>query len=642
MPEAGSVSAENTPIPKASAPERTEPLVQEIEQLGVVVKCIVTPKTDREDLGTIHAGDDVEVRFEISDTTTGSPWANLSPAAWIHEQPADGTGTCERKIGSFLEGTLSTQAEFDLNVFYVLALNEDSSITVVDPLFSYGGTRLLAMIRLSSPGEDWLLNPDQRYLYVTTPLVNQVAVIDTASWEVIHRIDVGVQPTRIRLQPDGKYLWVSCVSISADGSHGEVVVIDAETWQVTERISIGSGHHDVAFSADSIHAYVSNDETATLTIVDVQTLKSIRSMDVGKSAGGLVYSPVSQCAYVVDGATGTVVAVDGRSHEVVARIAAEPGLGTIRLAPGGRFVFVANMLEDTVDVIDVASNKLIQTADVGPQPDQISFSLNMAYVRSRGSELILMIPLDHVGGNGRLSVVDFSGGFAPFGLSANRSLADGIAQGPSGVAVVVGNPVDKAIYYYREGMAAPMGEFSNYGREPRAVLVVDRSLHETSPGVYTTRVNLNRSGSFDLAFLLDSPRVIHCFDLQVEDAPGSPARQHANAVRIKPNADRREVTVGETVTLRFEVTDSATGEPRGGIQDVGVVAFTPENWQQRYWATDVKDGVYEVTFVPPHAGVYYTFCQIPSLSMQYRDSPSLVVTAVAKQKMQETVRGAQP
>lgn len=40
--------------------------------------------------------------------------------------------------------------------------------------------------------------------------------------------------------------------------------------------------------------------------------------------------------------------------------------------------------------------------------------------------------------------------------------------------------------YYSEGMAAPMGDFQNYQRVPRAVMVVDRSLREEALGVYST------------------------------------------------------------------------------------------------------------------------------------------------------------
>ena len=39
------------------------------------------------------------------------------------------------------------------------------------------------------------------------------------------------------------------------------------------------------------------------------------------------------------------------------------------------------------------------------------------------------------------------------------------------------------IYYYSEGMAAPMGNFQNYRRVPRAVKVVDRSLREEARGL---------------------------------------------------------------------------------------------------------------------------------------------------------------
>jgi hypothetical protein len=57
---------------------------------------------------------------------------------------------------------------------------------------------------------------------------------------------------------------------------------------------------------------------------------------------------------------------------------------------------------------------------------------------------------------------------------------------PEGNSVLIANPADRVIYYYSEGMAAPMGSFQNYRREPRALMVVDRSLREVTSGVYTT------------------------------------------------------------------------------------------------------------------------------------------------------------
>ncbi|MFQ5503128.1 MAG: YncE family protein, partial [Phycisphaerae bacterium] len=253
--DSGTLKATETigpPAPRPS-PEVEEPYrnVQHIEDMGIAVTYSITPLKGNPKPDTIYAGDDVEVRFEITDATTGAPLSNLNPGAWIHGRGHSMAESCKEKIESFLNASLSTRAEHDLNVFYVLALNEEPSITVVDPVFGYGGTQLLAMIRLPGKGEDWLLNEDQTRLYVTMPLINQVAVIDTANWEIIHRVNVGVQPTRIRIQPDGKYLWVSCIERTAEGIQGVVSVIDTDTYEAPANLKIGRGHHEIAFSEDS-------------------------------------------------------------------------------------------------------------------------------------------------------------------------------------------------------------------------------------------------------------------------------------------------------------------------------------------------------------------------------------------------------
>lgn len=631
-----------TPEPAMDPVVATAPPVQITEQMGVSVKLSLAPVGPPQSRSVIHEGDYVVLRFEVTDTATKSPLANLSPAVWIDGRAGDATETCHDKIESFLTGGLSARAEYDLNTFFVLAMNDEPSITVVDPLFSYGGTRLLALIQLPSPGEDWVLNADESRLYVTLPLVNLVGVVDTTTWELVETIEVGVKPTRIRLQPDGKYLWVSCENLNPAGRKGRTYVIDTETLEVDGRLHLGEGRSDFAFSPDSRYAFASDAETASVFVVDVQSLSKTRTIAVGKSADGIVYSSASDCVYVVDGVGGEVVVIDGRSHEVIKRISDVPGLGAIKVAPDDRFVFVANAETDVVHVIDAAKNAIIQTADVGPGPDQIMFTLSLAYIRSKGSEIVLMIPLDHVGTGGPLSVVDFTGGHTPFGLAKMPSLADGIVAAPSGIAAIVANPIDKSIYYYREGMAAPMGEFINYGREPRAVLVVDRSLKETAPGVYTTSVQVTRSGTFDIAFLLDSPRVVQCFDLEVAPVPGDENPTRSKRFRVELIAGAREVTVGEPVQVRFEVRDSDTGQPLNDVRDLDVLAYSTSNWQSHIRATGVGDGFYEATFIPPRSGVYYVLCRVPSLGMGYRDVPFSTVTATEMPKTNEYERNVNP
>ena len=76
-----------------------------------------------------------------------------------------------------------------------------------------------------------------------------------------------------------------------------------------------------------------------------------------------------------------------------------------------------------------------------------------------------------------------------------------IVPTPEQSAVLVANPTDKTIYFYAEGMNAPMGSFQNMGREMRAALAVDRSLRETEPGVYIAHFRLPADGAYDVAFV---------------------------------------------------------------------------------------------------------------------------------------------
>src|SRR5262245_59477956 len=113
-----------------------------------------------------------------------------------------------KKAQSMVNASMLSPADLDLNVYYVLTLNGNGTIGVVDPLFGYGGTKLLAMVPLKSPGADWVLSKDETTIYVSLPQLNQVAVVDTANWEVRKFVPGGLIRDRIALQPDGQHLAV--------------------------------------------------------------------------------------------------------------------------------------------------------------------------------------------------------------------------------------------------------------------------------------------------------------------------------------------------------------------------------------------------------------------------------------------------
>lgn len=589
---------------------------------GVAIECAVLPANAASGAAA-RAGEPARIRFIITDTTTGQPFTRLGPAAWLSRRGAGGAAprTCSEKIREFLGGSIFAKADADLNTFRVLALNDDATITVVDPLFGFGGTKLLALVPLASPGADWALAADSARLFVTQPAAARVAVVDTATWLVSANLVVDGAPDRAVLQPDGHYLWVA-----RQGGVAVITATDASP-AVVANLDTGAGPHDIVFSADNRWAFVANAAAKTLSIIDVRRLEKTRDLPLDAPPAALAYSRLGDAVYVADAAKGEIVVVDASRHSIAASIPTPPGITRLRFAPGDRFGFALNPDADRVHILDVATNRLVQSAAVEGGPEQVAFSGDMAFVRRRATPLVAMMPLQEIGREGRLVAAgEFPGGEAPF--AARTSLADSLMAAPGKSAVVVANPTDKAIYFYMVGMAAPMGNFGNYDRVPRAVMVVDRSLREVAPGVYETAVTLPAAGAYDTVFFLNSPRIAHCFRTDIPENPALAAAGRAAPPHLEPVSPARLV-VGAKNRVVFRVAHP-TGSTQAAPTDLGFrVMLAPSVWNRRRPAEYASDGTASFEFIPPEAGMYYVYAEAPSLGLTAKQAPVLILEAFA-------------
>ena len=172
-----------------------------------------------------------------------------------------------------------------------------------------------------------------------------------------------------------------------------------------------------------------------------------------------------------------------------------------------------------------------------------------------------------------------------------------------------------------------MGNFQNYRREPLAVMVVDRSLREIKPGVYSTTIKLPASGRYDVAFVNDSPRVSHCFEITAETNPALKEKQPV-ALSIEHQVKEKKLAVRQDFTFRFKLIETATGNPKSDLKDVRVLTFlSPGVWQRRDIAKSVGDGVYELKINVPQAGVYMLFVESSSMGVRFIDLPYLMLHA---------------
>jgi YVTN family beta-propeller protein len=583
-------------------------------QEGVAVEFEAVPLRDSgaaTGRSSLQEGDDAVIRFKVSDTTTGAPVRGVYPAAWIDRLAQGETMTQARtlaKTKSFLEGGFFTKADVDLNTYYVLTLNDDPTISVVDPLFGFGGSKLLAMISLKSRGDDWVLSADQRTLYVSMPDANAVAVVDTASWEVKASIATGQSPSRVALQPDQHYLWVANLGSGMEAPDRGVTVVGAADLLTRGHIPTGRGPYEITFSEDSRFAFVLNRGSGSLSAIDIASLKKTREIPLGNRPASMAYCSKARSLFITDEDSGEIYVVDAQRHEVTARIKGDPGLGQIRFPPDGQFGFAVNPKRNVLCIIDSSSNRIVQTGDMLHEPYQIGFSDRLAYIRHRQDATVLMVPLDAIGGEGRpVPVVDFPGGQSRPGDASIPSLADSIVEAPGGGAVLVANDKDRAVYFYKEGMAAPVGQFDNYGHNPRAVLAVDRSLKEHfRPGLYETVIRLPAAGTYEAIFLLDSPRVVKSFEFEILPNPELERKRPRGKLVAFPYVEERLVRVGERIPLQFKVADAVDKSVKTNLDDIVILTYlAPGLWHRRTRAQETSEGVYSIAFEPPKPGVYY-------------------------------------
>lgn len=570
-----------------------------------------------------------DIRFRISDASSGQPIQGARPGAWLDlaqvHADRDAQRSCKDKIALYLKGMVGIRPLVDLNGYYLLLMNQDASITIIDPVVSLAGkTSTYGVVMLKRPAMDWARSPDGKRLYLSMPLAGQVAVVDTENFRLLRDIDAGTQPVRLALQPDGRYLWVG-----NDGPAGGVTVIDTQTLEVVRSVATGAGHHEMAFSADARRAFVSNRDAGTVSVFDTATLARLQDLRPGPQPMALAYSTLAGALYVSDGRDGSITAIDGQSLAVRRTLRAAPGLGPLRLSPDGRFAFALNTGDGTASVVDVAGNDLIHTIAVAAEPYQIAFTTHYAYVRGLASERVTQISLASLGQGRTPAVHSFAAGSSAPKLAGNLPIADSMSAAKADAAMFVVNPVDNTTYFYMEGMNAPMGSYPNRGHAARAATVIDRSLREVEPGVFSARARLPAAGRFDVAVMLDQPRVLHCFSAEVQPPPNL-ERQYA-AVHAAIDAGG-PVAAPSRATVRVRLTRGRASLPQTGLTDVALRYFlAPSSPAREVPAREVAAGVYEAVLDVPEAGAYYLHVGVPSLQLRFGDQPFSSLRVLAQQ-----------
>lgn len=604
---------------------------------GLHVEFLARPE-DKDAGFTVKTNKSIRLGFRMTDSQSGYGISDLHPAGWVFRRsegkPRPDPETCESDIKKFARGGLSVGVgtEGNLNNYYIITLNQDNSVAILNPSVNLATSNLLALIPLEGKTKKWYFDEQYGRIYVTMPEDDQVAVVDMFARKLESHIKVGSRPAEIALVPDSQYILIG------NDRSGTVSFIDRAQRKMTRNVRVGTGPLSFAFDPLLHLIFVVSAKEGRITIIDSLSLKKVKTLSIEPGDIRFAYSPLSQALYVAYRKNGTLKILFRKDGKELKTLQGASGISKLRVTPDGRFVFVINESKNIVEVIDASTNRVAHHFNTWDQPYHVEFSDTFAYIRYKGSPNVSLIQLSALADSKAPPFAD-----VPLGIQGPGKLADElddspIAIFPEGGGALVVDPLDKTIYFYMEsGMLAPSNSFKTYTAPPLGVFIYDHRLRESATaGLYETTTRFEQGGTYNVYFLLPSPLVATCFELKVEGPYNKKEKKGPPGMFLSLFKEAEFCT--ETVSkVRFKLLSTKTRKPMLEVKGVRVFSFLKSGfWQVRKWAKSIGDGIYEAEFVFPKAGKYHVLVEAPGLGIRFEDTDITFAHVLQKESVKDS------
>lgn len=501
-----------------------------------------------------QAGQQVRILLDGKRLADEQPISNWRIGAWLDRETDIMSGSvpvCGQRVSRYLSGNLMQRPLLDLTGYYVLSLNAEPSVSVLDPSVSFSGrSSLYGSMQLDGHGFDWIKTSDDMRLFVALPNEKKLAIADLQILKVLRHLTLTGQPTRLALQPGERLLWVGLTGTSVQ--ENAVEVIDTLADQSIAHIPLPNGYHEIVFSSDGRHVYITNRQNRSLTIIDAKKLAIIREIDLGFEPLSLAFADRESILWIVDAKAGKIhrYNTQGKSVDYVML---ESGLGPIQLTPDSRYALVVNPSQHRVYALDVAAAREKHRVTVPGQPYDIMFSEQFAYIRTLQSEQVGLLSLNSL--EGEQPIVKFvPAGAGKLADTNNLLRASTMALTLDRAGAFFATPSEHTLHHYMEGMNAPRSGLRTYGHTPMSALVMQRGLREVQPGQYSAVIRLPSAGRMVLALSSESPVLRECLRLKIESPVSNKADVAITAHWLSEGVQK--VKQGDLVDFRVKIDNN--------------------------------------------------------------------------------------
>lgn len=225
-------------------------------------------------------------------------------------------------------------------------------------------------------------------IFVLSPDAGGTATIfERVTHSPVGTANVGENPHGVAFSPDTMKAYV------ASTGAGHLAVIDRELYETVDRIQVTGAPLHATVSPTGQRVYVTDQATPALISLSVVRSGDRQQFTLDAPGHGVAVSPDDRRVYVTVPGTDTMPSIDPATGQVAARIAVGSGATHVAFSPDAGWLYVLRPAAGSIEVIDPRTDRITTSIAVGAGAGDLAFAPDgrSAYVAGEGPNQITVI-----------------------------------------------------------------------------------------------------------------------------------------------------------------------------------------------------------------------------------------------------------
>ncbi|MCZ6691282.1 MAG: YncE family protein [Planctomycetota bacterium] len=198
------------------------------------------------------------------------------------------------------------------------------------------------------------------------------SLVDASQGKELAKIDVGLKPYDIKVDPTGRYAYLTC----SGANYLSIIDLQAMLELKDQRIRVGESPRDIAITRDGKRAVVANSGSDSISVVDLEKRETIYSFEVGSIPYGVALFNNGSSALVTNWGSNRAVLV--HLGELSGKIVKSFEVGslpyTVVVTDDSNYAMISCFGSHKIYVIDLKEGKSLAPIDVGRSPWGLALS----------------------------------------------------------------------------------------------------------------------------------------------------------------------------------------------------------------------------------------------------------------------------